>query len=308
MNSRSLLSGIAIGAGLMYMLDPETGSRRRRFVKDKARSAYDKTGDIAHSAQSTIRDKFGRGNGGDGVDQAVDQARTAVEDMAEEGSFLGRNYGRILAGTAGGALAYYALRRRGAVGTGLGAAGVGLMAAGIRGRRRMREQEREHFESSVHIDAPVEQVYQFWARFENFPRFMPQLKEVRDLGNGRSHWVASGPAGAPVEWDAIVTEHIPNRQMGWKSLPESSVETEGTVFFERAGRGTNLRVQMSYSPPGGKVGHKVAQFLGSDPQRLIEENLNRIKPLLERSGQTGGQPEPVEQHAQQRGGQAGQSR
>ena len=62
------------------------------------------------------------------------------------------------------------------------------------------------FRKAVRINAPVEEVFAFWQNYDNFPRFMSHLKEVRDMGDGRSHWVANGPAGTPVEWDAQITE------------------------------------------------------------------------------------------------------
>ena len=88
------------------------------------------------------------------------------------------------------------------------------------------------FRKAVRINAPVEDVFAFWQNYDNFPRFMSHLKEVRDMGDGRSHWVANGPADVPVEWDAQITEMRPNRVIAWESLPGSEVYNAGRVRFE----------------------------------------------------------------------------
>jgi uncharacterized membrane protein len=275
MGTKSLLNGIALGAGLMYVLDPQAGSRRRQTIKEKAKTTVDKTAHVAQTAQQKIRETSGK-------QQAL--RKQGAEKLSRAGSragrFLSRRTGRILTGTAGGALAYYALRRRGTLGAGLGAAGLGLVAMGVRGRAG---RGKVRIGTTAHIDASVDKVWDFFSDYANFPKFMSQIKEVRDLGNGRSRWIATGPEGMPVEWDAIVTERVHNHRMGWRSLPDSPVETAGTVHLEQSGRGTDVRLEMIYSPPGGKAGHAVARFLGSDPKRMIREILNEARFRLETS-------------------------
>jgi uncharacterized membrane protein len=135
---------------------------------------------------------------------------------------------------------------------------------------------------TVHILAPVEEVFGFWSRFENFPRFMSHLKEVRELGGGRSHWVAEGPGGMPISWDAEITEYKKNQILGWKSVPGSSVNTEGVVRFseDRSG-GTTVMIRMSYCPPAGVLGHGVAWLFGADPKSEMDDDLVRLKSLME---------------------------
>jgi uncharacterized membrane protein len=147
---------------------------------------------------------------------------------------------------------------------------------GIGGKRTVE------FEKTFHILAPVEEVFGFWARFENFPRFMSHLKEVRDLGGARSHWVAEGPGGMPISWDAEITEYKKNERLGWRSVPGSSVNTEGVVKFtpDRNG-GTRVAIQMCYCPPAGVLGHGVAWLFGADPKSEMNDDLVRLKSLLE---------------------------
>jgi len=122
-------------------------------------------------------------------------------------------------GAAGGALVLHGLRQRHALGLAAGLTGVGMLAravtnmemrrlVGIGGGRRAVDIDK-----TLHIQAPLKEVYTFWANVENFPRFMTHIKEVRHLGEGRSHWVAEGPAGTSVSWDAELTVYEPNRRL-----------------------------------------------------------------------------------------------
>ncbi|HEY7392572.1 MAG TPA: SRPBCC family protein [Bryobacteraceae bacterium] len=139
-----------------------------------------------------------------------------------------------------------------------------------------------NLEKTIHINAPLETVYSFWANFENFPKFMTHLKEVRNLENGRSHWVAPGPGGISIAWDAQITEQQTNQLLGWRSVPGSVVRTAGVVHFDQEPDGrTRVQVRMSYCPPAGLVGHAVAWLFGADPKTEMDEDLVRLKSLLE---------------------------
>jgi uncharacterized membrane protein len=134
----------------------------------------------------------------------------------------------------------------------------------------------------MEINASVDQVFSSFANYRNFPRFMSHLEEVRDLGSGRSHWVAKGPAGVRVSWDAEVTEMVPNKVIAWKSSPGSRVENAGIVHFEPTSNGrTRVSIRMSYNPPAGSIGHGVAWLLGADLKQEMDQDLNRLKRILE---------------------------
>ena len=118
------------------------------------------------------------------------------------------------------------------------------------------------------IARPRDELFQYWRRFENLPRFMDNLESVTMLDGRRSHWVAKGPLGARVEWDAEIHNEIPDELLAWRSLPGSEVDQAGSVHFTPAeGGGTEVRVVLRYTVPGGKVGDAVAHLLGSDPER-----------------------------------------
>jgi uncharacterized membrane protein len=140
-----------------------------------------------------------------------------------------------------------------------------------------------HVRESIRLELPVEEVYRFWRRFENLPRFMSHLVRVSDEGNGRTHWVASGPAGVPVEWDAEIINEAENKVIGWQSMPGSDVVNAGSVTFTpvRGGRATQVTVHLQYAPPAGRLGAVVAWALWREPSQTIREDLRRMKQLLE---------------------------
>lgn len=148
--------------------------------------------------------------------------------------------------------------------------------------------------TSVAVNRAPEDCYAFWRDFSNLARFFTHVKAVQVTGPGRSHWLVEGPAGLTLEWDAEITEDIPNQCIAWRSLPGSELETSGTVTFEPGpgGRGTIVRIDMQYKPPGGRTGSTVARLLGADPGQQSNTDLRRFKQLLETGevATTDGQP------------------
>ena len=104
-----------------------------------------------------------------------------------------------------------------------------------------------------------------------------------DVADGRSHWVAAGPAGLAVEWDAEIINEVENKVLAWRSLPGSDVVTAGSVNFDavRGGRSTQVSVHLQYAPPAGKAGALVASLFGREPSQTIREDLRHFKQLLE---------------------------
>ncbi|HZB44266.1 MAG TPA: SRPBCC family protein [Pyrinomonadaceae bacterium] len=216
----------------------------------------------------------------------------------------------------GGALALYGLTRGSLGGIALAILGGVLVQRGVSGHCNVysamgydRAGEGEHrrsdkvsvaggrgvkVEKSVTINRPPEELYSFWRNFENLPRFMNHLESVRVTGGDRSHWVAKGPAGSTVEWDAEVYNEKENEMIAWRSLEGADVASAGSVHFTpaAAGRGTVVRVVLKYDPPGGVIGATVAKLFGENPEQQIDEDLRRFKQVME-SGEiatTAGQP------------------
>lgn len=137
-------------------------------------------------------------------------------------------------------------------------------------------------EASIIVGAPVHEVYSVWRHFENFPRFMHNIKEVskRDGEGHRSHWTVAGPLGVSVSFDAEMTTDEPNKRIGWNSRGEGSVSTSGQVVFTELGHQTQIHVIMNWSAPAGKLGETVANIT-NDPQKQLEEDLGRFKEMIE---------------------------
>jgi uncharacterized membrane protein len=181
----------------------------------------------------------------------------------------------------GGALAFYGVSRRNLSGAGMAALGGLLVYHGIRGTR---ETSRPiHVERSFTIMRPVEEVYQFWRNFENFPRFMQHLKSVRNTGERTSRWEAYAPMGMTVSWDAEVSDERPNEYLVWRSLPGASIPNRGSVEFRTSHQGsaTVILVAIDYAAPGGKFGSILAKMFGEEPEIQVREDLRRLKQLLE---------------------------
>jgi len=193
------------------------------------------------------------------------------------------------------AVVAYGLSRRSFSGVALAAAAAPLAYRGVTGgwpglangvadtRVALAGDRGIHVREAIRLELPLEAVYGFWRSLENLPRFMTHLREVRELGGGRWHWVAEGPADVPVEWDAEIINEVPNKVIGWRSIAGSDIATAGSVHFStaRQGRSTQVSVHLQYAAPGGRATRLLAFVLGRDPAHMIREDLRRVKQLLE---------------------------
>lgn len=194
---------------------------------------------------------------------------------------------RLLSGVGGSLLTLYGLRRKGLTKPLLSTAGLILTTRGLtnldtRSLLGMSGAENAiKVRKAINIDAPINEVYQFWRNFENFSLFMDHVKEI-SVRDNVSTWKVAGPAGTSVEFQSHITQDIPNQMIAWETLPDSQVQSIGFVRFDpnRDG-GTRVSVQMDYTPPAGALGHAVAQLFGVDPRQAMHEDLMRLKSLLE---------------------------
>ena len=320
------LAGAAVGAAVMYMLDPERGAPRRAQSGRKLRELGRQTGDVfgkmvqgvaphmseigaaaasmAGGAGSALNEVQGgrTGNSVDALSSSMDstsRARSGSQHSSSSQSMYGaqddssqQRWGGGMRGAAmagGGALGLYGLlSMRSAMGMALGLAGLTLLARGVSNRSLSSmlsatgHGQAVEVEKTIRIDASPEQVYDMFANYENFPRFMSNVVEVRDLGDRRSHWVVKGPAGTEFAWNAVLTEQDRGHRLAWQSEPGAEVDQAGTITLEPFRSGTRVTVHMSYRPPAGAVGQAVASLLGSDPKRQMDQDLARMKSLVER--------------------------
>lgn len=135
-------------------------------------------------------------------------------------------------------------------------------------------------DKTIYIDAPIEHVFDTWANYENFPRFMSNVKSVQPLGDDRSHWTVRGPAGIGVAFDSVAKMQRPT-ELAWESEPDSTVQTSGRVLLTPEGSGTRATVRLCYRPPAGAVGQAVSSLLGANPKREFDDDINRMKHFIE---------------------------
>jgi uncharacterized membrane protein len=137
-------------------------------------------------------------------------------------------------------------------------------------------------QKTIHVGAPVEEVFAFWTDYQNFPRFMSKVRDVQQVGDGYSRWVVAGPAGVPVHWTAEVTRAVPRSLIAWCATADSVVRHEGSVRFVPDGSGaTRVMVELRYTPPAGAFGHAVAALFGADPKTEMDADLLRMKSMIE---------------------------
>jgi uncharacterized membrane protein len=292
-------------------------SRLGRAAGDLAEDAISK----AKSTASRVEDSDSYANARSTVSKAVSHAAESAvdfyDDTRKSAGKLGRRVAQEVRGDSegawnptmrntalvgGGLMALMALMRRSPMTTVLGLAGAALLARGVAnqplrslvgrgtaglaaGKGMMRGMSMDQtidFEKTVHIDAAPDEVYAQFANYENFPHFMSHVAEVRDLGHRRSHWSVKGPGGSRFEWNSVLTEQSRPNRLAWRSEAGAEIPNSGSIQFERHRGGTLVTVRMSYSPPAGALGHAFALLLGSDPKSKMDEDLARMRDLIER--------------------------
>jgi len=205
----------------------------------------------------------------------------------------------------GGTLVAFGLAKKDWRGVGLAALGGGLLWRGLTGHcdayqalgvNTARKGTGRHIsvpyelgirvDEIVRVEKPAAELYHFWRRLENLPRFMDHLESVTVIDDRRSHWIAIGPAGFRVEWFAEIINDVENRLIGWRSLEGSEVDNAGSVSFRELsdGNSTEVKVSLQYNPPAGDLGAAVAKLFGQDPRKQIRKDLKEFKQMMERGG------------------------
>src|SRR5574341_228869 len=189
------------------------------------------------------------------------------------------------------------VRRGGILGTVMGLAAAELAVRGLTGHSPLYSalgvdtsvQARDLDEQGVWIgqiitiSRPVGELYSFWRNLGNLPRFIEYLDSVTEIGGSRTHWVARGPLGLKIEWDAETIEDIPDEVITWRSVPGSGVINAGHVQFQPLPdkQGTEVSVVLGYLPPAGPLGDRFAKAIGMSADALLNEALESFKHLME---------------------------
>lgn len=182
-----------------------------------------------------------------------------------------------LLGWALGSKATSRQRLLAAIGAVLGVAALDVIAS-----RRLDRQTTAASRPAMRaitVNRPPSEVYAFWRDLSRLPEFMSHLASVRELGDGRSHWVAE-VAGQRLEWDAEIVVDRPGQILAWRTVDDSPIRHRGAVTFTPTpdGKRTEVRVQMQYDVPGGRAGAAIAKLTGGP---LVGGDLRRFKQVLE---------------------------
>jgi uncharacterized membrane protein len=134
---------------------------------------------------------------------------------------------------------------------------------------------------TIIVGSDIGTAYETWANFENFPRFMKDVKSVTRTGDRMSHWVVDGPFGKQVEWDAETTRLDKNTRIAWNSKETSDIKTSGQVTFNDLGKGqTEVTVTLQWVVPASKGGETL-MGLFANPAKRLEEDLLSFKHYVE---------------------------
>ena len=134
-----------------------------------------------------------------------------------------------------------------------------------------------HVEKSIEVQKPVDQVYAQWTQFEDFPKFMENVEEVRQLDDKHLEWKAK-VAGTERKWTAEITEQKPNQLIAWRAV--TGDKNDGKVEFQPVNGHTKVKLALDYDPPGGAVGEVGDKLIQATPGR-VENDLKRFKEFIE---------------------------
>lgn len=164
---------------------------------------------------------------------------------------------------------------------GLTAVDIGC-AVGMYDGLGMEHRAPHRIRETITINKSAEDLFRFWRSLNNLPSIMEYLQSVDVRDDKRSHWVAKPIRGVVLEWESEVTAEEPNRLIAWRSLPESQIQTEGSVRFEplSGDRGTLVTVDMQFDVPSrfGRLFRPLASRL---TEAATRRDLRRFKQLME---------------------------
>jgi uncharacterized membrane protein len=141
-----------------------------------------------------------------------------------------------------------------------------------------------HVEKTIEVEKPVDQVYAQWTQFEDFPKFMEHVEQVRQLDDKHLEWKAK-VAGTERQWKAEIVQQQPNQVIAWRAT--TGDKNDGKVEFQPIDGKTKIKLILDYEPPAGPLGEVGDKLIQATPGR-VENDLKRFKQFIEdRSAPTG---------------------
>ncbi len=136
---------------------------------------------------------------------------------------------------------------------------------------------------SIDINVPLRAAYNQWTQFEDFPRFMEGVHEVRQLDDAHLHWRADRQ-GREIEWDSEIVEQVPDQLIAWRDV--GGPGNHGRLRFSALAEDTT-RIELEMELASRLHGSDQAQH-EADLRRRIEQDLMRFKQMLEEQGRESG--------------------
>ena len=161
----------------------------------------------------------------------------------------------------------------------------GYLSSHDRSRISQELHDGERVEVAITIFRPADVVYSFWRDFTNIPKFMKHVSrldvEGPDQNQIRWHWQTL--AGFELRWDAEIIDDVVDKLISWKTIPGTSVQNAGSVWFRPVleGEATEVVLRLMYHIPGGRAATALAEAFGESPQQVLKEDLKRLRCLLE---------------------------
>lgn len=142
-------------------------------------------------------------------------------------------------------------------------------------------RSRIKLKTQLVLRASVDTVWERLSDYANFPAFLPHLREVRPVGGGHTRWVAEGPEGKSVEWEAVTVEWLPRSRLAWRSVQGSLVDASGVITLRpSADGGTEVDIQIAYASPGWTKGNAMAAPPGAELRRSLDFDESELATLL----------------------------
>lgn len=218
----------------------------------------------------------------------------AANKLYEKSSIINvSNAGRVISAAAGTALYVLSVsRKKNKLNEVLRYGGLYLLYRGISGNCPIsasinKNEVQQHttainIRTALTVNAPRKLVYDAWRDLENLPHFLKHIKKIKVTDDIHSHWVLKTPGRIPsVEWNAEIIDQEDARELSWRSLPGSMIETAGKLNFADVSGATHISILITYRPPAGYIGSAIGNFFNSTLQKYVEEDILNFKEYIE---------------------------
>ncbi len=139
-----------------------------------------------------------------------------------------------------------------------------------------------HVKENITINRKADDIYKFWRKLENLPRFITHLDSVEDLGEGHNRWTIKTPVGH-LSWDSEIIEDKENEIIRWRSMPDSRFNNSGSLSLEKkeGSDATEATVELRYNPPVGHDSFLENEILERITDMQMKDDLRNLKCIME---------------------------